>query len=101
MRTRFSYRWRRALPTGVAAILCFLAASSPVIGLQSSMLFTGGGFGPTTEVAIQSAVWDAETSASAYQLFTCQMVGEPSIFPGPNPEWGRNFGAEVTLVCTP
>jgi hypothetical protein len=101
MSTRFSYCWRRALPTGVAAILCFLVASSPVIGLESSMLFMGAGFGPTPEVAIRSAIGDAETSASAYQLFTCEMVGEPSIFPGPNPEWGRNFRAGVTLACTP
>jgi hypothetical protein len=65
------------------------------------MLFTGGAFGPTADVAIQSAIGDAETSASAYRLFTCQLVDEPLIFPGPNPAWGRNFTAQVTVACTP
>jgi hypothetical protein len=48
-------------------------------------------------------MWTPEPieSASAYQLFTCELVGEPRIFPGPNPEWGRNFRAQVTLECTP
>jgi hypothetical protein len=99
--SNFADRWRRALLTGAVAILCLLAASLPAIGLRSGMLFTGGGFGPTRETAIQQATWDAEASASAYQFFTCRLVGEPSIFPGPNPEWGRNFRAEVTLECTP
>jgi hypothetical protein len=58
------------------------------------MLFDGASFGPTIEVAIQGAILDAEVSASAYQLFTCELVGEPQIFPGPNPEWGRNFRAQ-------
>jgi hypothetical protein len=85
-----------------SAILCSLAASSPAIGSQSDgMLVDGAAFGPTVEVAIQSAIWDAEVSASAYQLFTCHLVGEPQIFPGPNPKWSRNFSAQVTVECTP
>jgi hypothetical protein len=85
-----------------AATLCFLAISSPGIGSErDAMLFTGAGFGPTVDVAIGSAIGDAEMSASAYQLFTCELVGEPSIFPGPNPEWSRNFSAQVTVACTP
>jgi hypothetical protein len=100
MRTHFSDRWRHALVTGVVAILGFLA-TSPVIGLQSGRLFTGAGFGPTPEVTIQQATWDAQISAEAEQLFSCEQIGEPSIFPGPDPESGRNFSAEVTLECTP
>jgi hypothetical protein len=65
------------------------------------MLFDGAAFGSTIESAIQGAIGDAQVSASAYQLFTCELVGEPRIFPGPNPEWGRNFRAGVTLSCTP
>jgi hypothetical protein len=65
------------------------------------MLFDGAAFGSTIESAIRGAIGDAEVSASAYQLFTCELVGEPRIFPGPNPEWNRNFRAGVTLECTP
>lgn len=96
-------RFRRAPLTAASAILCsLLATSSPAIGAQSGgMQFTGAAFGPTPDVAIQSAIGDAEVSASAYQLFTCRLIGEPLIFPGPSPAWSRNFTAEVTLACTP
>jgi hypothetical protein len=96
-------RWRRAPLIVASAILCSLVAgSSPAIGSQrDGMLFDGAAFGSTIESAIQGAIGDARVSASAYQLFTCELVGEPQIFPGPNPEWGRNFRAGVTLSCTP
>ncbi|SRR6266545_2338429 len=94
-------RCGRAPLTVTLAILCSLAASSPAIGSQSGMQFEGGGFGPTVAVAIRGAIEDAEVSASAYQLFTCALVGEPRIFPDPNPQWGRNFRAQVTVECTP
>lgn len=90
------------VPLAVAsAILGLMASSSSAVHAQGEgMLFTGAGFGPTIDVAIQSAIWDAETSASAYQLSNCQLVGEPAIFPGPNPAWSRNFTAEATVMCT-
>jgi hypothetical protein len=93
----------RLVPLTVAsAILGLLATPSPLTGAEGNrMLFDGAAFGPTAEVAIQSAIWDAEVSASAYQLFTCQLVGEPLIFPGPNPARSRNFSAQVTVECTP
>ena len=94
-------RAKPALVIALVTILCLLAASMAAAGVQSGMQFTGGGFGPTREAAVRQATEDAENSASAYQLFTCVMVGEPSIFPGPNPKLHRNFSAEVTLECTP
>jgi len=102
MNVHSTYRRRRAPLAMAAAMLCSLAASSPAIGAQSNgMFFDGAAFGPTGEVAIQGAIGDAETSASAYQLYTCELAGEPEIFPGPNPEWGRNFRAQVRIFCTP
>jgi hypothetical protein len=105
MNMHFSSRGLRTLLTVVGAVLylfLFLATSSSATGSQrDGMLFDGGAYGPTPEVAVQSAIWDAEESASTYQLYTCQLVGEPRIFPGPNPEWGRNFSAQVTVECTP
>ena len=101
MNLHLTYRRHAPLPVALA-ILCSLAASSPAIGAQSSgMFFDGAAFGPTEAVAIQQAIGDAEVSASAYQLFTCELVGEPQIFPGPNPEWHRNFRAQVRVFCTP
>jgi len=99
MNPRSIYRIRRA-PLA-AAILCFLAAWSPAVAQTDGLFFDGASFGPTEEVAIQGAIWDAETSAEAYQLYTCELVGEPQIFPGPNPEWGRKFRAQVRVFCTP
>ncbi len=93
------FRIRRA-PL-IVALLCALTASSPAIAQDGGMFFDGASVGPTEEVAIQGAIWDAETSAQAYQLFTCELVGEPQIFPGPNPEWGRKFRAQVRVFCTP
>ena len=94
-----SHRPRRAPLTLAAATLCALAAV-PAVALSEGMFFDGGAFGPTEEVAIRGAIDDAAVSASAYQLFTCELVGEPRIFPGPNPEWGRNFRAQVRVFCT-
>jgi hypothetical protein len=43
--------------------------------------FDGGDSGPTPETAVQAAIWDAEVTASAWQLFACELVGEPAVFP--------------------
>jgi hypothetical protein len=102
MNVHLTYRRRRTALTVAAAILCSLPASSPVAGAQSSgMYFDGGGSGPTAEVAVRRAIEDAEVSASAYQLFTCEQVGEAQIFPRPNDQFGRFFGAQVRVFCTP
>jgi hypothetical protein len=66
------------------------------------MLFDGGGRGPTVEVAIRRAISDAETSASAYQLYTCTPVGQPQVFESTNdPNFGHVFRAQVSVSCTP
>jgi hypothetical protein len=61
--------------------------------------FDGGGSGPTPETAVQAAIWDAENTASGYGLFTCELVGEPQVFPQP-PGSFRAFSAQVRLHCT-
>jgi hypothetical protein len=73
-------------------------ASAPAS--SSGMLFDGGGFGPTAEVAIQGAIDDAAASASAYGLFNCTQLGEPQVFPRPSDPFGRFFRAQVTVSCT-
>jgi hypothetical protein len=95
-------RRERAPLAAISATLFFLAASSPATASPSEgMLFTGAGYGPTRDYAIQAAIWDAEASAGAYQFYTCKLIGEPRIFPGPNPEWHRNFSAEADVFCSP
>jgi hypothetical protein len=102
MTTPLTNRRGRAPLIAAATISCLLATASPAFAQNDGgMFFDGASFGPTIEVAVQGAIWDAETSASAYQLFTCELVGEPQIFPGPNPEWQRNFSAQVRVFCTP
>jgi hypothetical protein len=65
-------------------------------------LFQGAGRGPTAEVAIQSAIDDAATSAGGEQLYTCAQVGEPEVFESTNdPNFGHVFRAGVTVSCTP
>jgi hypothetical protein len=61
--------------------------------------FDGGGSGPTAETAIEAAIGDAENTASGYGLFTCELVGEPEVFPRP-PGSLRAFAAQVRLRCT-
>jgi hypothetical protein len=66
------------------------------------MLFTGGGRGPSADVAIRRAIEDAATSASASQLYTCTLVGQPQLFESTNdPNFGHVFRAEATVSCTP
>jgi hypothetical protein len=101
MNMQLAFRCRASLTTA-SAILWFLATSSPAAGAQTrGMLFDGAAYGSTIELAIHSAIGDAEAAASGYQLYRCQLVGEPQIFPGPNAAWFRNFRAQVTVACTP
>jgi hypothetical protein len=62
--------------------------------------FDGAGYGPTAEYAVQAAIWDAEASASAYGLYRCELVGEPTVFQQP-PNSRRAFRAQATLSCEP
>jgi hypothetical protein len=95
-----NYGFRRASLIAASAILCSLGTSSPALAQSDGMFFDGGGSGPTEEIAIERAFNDAEISASASQLFTCEPVGEPQIFPDPDNEFGRFFRAQVRVFCT-
>ena len=89
-----------------AAALAIVGTSLlPVVATSSEAeayrLFTGGGYGPTPALAVQAAIEDAENSASAEQLYTCELVGQPMVFPRPNSPRGPSFNAEATVSCTP
>lgn len=99
MDVHWSHYFRRA--SLVATVLLSAVVSSPAGSAQfGPALFTGGGFGPTADVAIQSAIWDAEVSASYYLFSDCRLAGEILIFTRPNPRFGRNFNAQVTIACS-
>jgi hypothetical protein len=111
MRRTLSRQTIHAALTGFATA-ALITVSSPVAGAAHAMwgaqtsssafvpeLFDGGGYGPTAEVAVRQAIGDARTSASAYGLFTCELVGEPEVFQQP-PGSLRAFRAHVVLRCT-
>jgi hypothetical protein len=84
----------------IGAVVVLLWLASPASADPSEMVFTGGGYGPTAAVAIQSAIDDAATSASAYGLFNCTVVGAPQVFARPNDPFGRFFRAMADVSCT-
>jgi hypothetical protein len=94
MRLRFSVR-NLGLALALAGTLITTSLSAFV-----PEFFDGGGSGSTAESAVQAAIWDAEITASGYGLFTCELVGEPAVFPQP-PNAPRPFSAQVRLHCTP
>jgi hypothetical protein len=79
----------------VTALVLFTATAN------ASGLYCGGGRGLTAEGAIQSAIADAENSASGDGLFTCELVGEPQVFESFNdPNFGHIFRAQVNMACS-
>lgn len=95
----FSRKSRAMAAVGCAGL--FLAVASVSAG-GVAKVFTGGGYGATQEGAIQSAIWDAEASAGAEQLYTCTLVGQPRLFgPSRGPKGGIRWNAEADLSCTP
>ncbi|WP_328885243.1 hypothetical protein [Streptomyces sp. NBC_00316] len=78
--------------------MALLASVTPA--LASSALYCGGGYGPTAEIAVRSAIDDARNSASGEGLFRCELVGEPfvaEIFD--DPYRGHFFSAGVNMAC--
>jgi hypothetical protein len=94
MRLRSSIR-TLGLAFALAGVLTTTPFSAVVIDF-----FDGAGYGPTAEYAVQAAIWDAEASASAYGLYRCELVGEPTVFQ--QPAYSRRaFRAQATLYCEP
>lgn len=93
-------RWSRlaglAVAAGATAVVTLIG--SPAV---ASPLFCGAGRGPNANVAIQSAVWDAQTSAQSMGFYgECTIVGEPQIFESFNdPNFGHVFRAQVSVSC--
>jgi hypothetical protein len=88
------------LTVAAGAMTLVALAASPAL---ASPLFCGAGRGLNVEVAIQGAVWDAQTSAQSEGFYgDCTVVGEPAIFETTNdPYFGHIFRASVTVSCQP
>jgi hypothetical protein len=84
---------------GLAIVLAGVLATTPLSAVVMD-IFDGGGYGPTAEYAVQAAIWDAETTASYYGLYRCELAGEPIVFPQPLNS-RRAFRAQARVYCEP
>lgn len=100
MRRTFSQRKLHAAFTRVAPTVVAIMLSSPSSSAFAPEFFDGAAYGSTAETAVRQAIGDAETTASAYGLYKCELVGEPAVFEQP-PGSLRAFRAQVRLRCTP
>jgi hypothetical protein len=97
-KSRLVSRFRRVVVVAVAIFAFALFAAAPAGA--TSMLWCGGGFGPTPEIAVQRAIEDAQISASGSGQFTCVLVGEPQVFTAHNEYRGDFFTAQVNMSCS-
>jgi hypothetical protein len=92
--------WNKLAGLGVAAgsLALVLQAAPPA---AASPLFDGGGRGPTAQVAIGSALEDAQNTAQSVGFYgACTIVGEPQVFETFNdPNFGHVFRAQVQASC--
>jgi hypothetical protein len=93
-RTRTLRSTIAALVAGVAVlVLAGVVAASPLYG--------GCAIGSTPEKAVAKAIKDAEISAEGDGLFTCTIVGEPSVWFVPYESYpGGYYRAAVDMACS-
>jgi len=87
-----------SLTLAAASTALVLLAASPA---AASPVFCGAGRGPTAEVAIWSAIDDAQGSAQSMGFYgACTLTAEPFIGEVKNdPLRGTFFRASVTVTC--
>lgn len=91
---------RRRAAVALVAAMSVVMTAAPSALASTTMQFTGGARARTPDVAIQSAIGDAEVSAQSMGFFSCTLVGEPAVFEGTDPIRGRIFRAQATIECT-
>ena len=92
---------RRTLRAAIAAVVTVVAVLVLAGVAAASALYGGCATGSTPQRAINKAIYDAEISAEGDGLFTCTIVGEPSVWLVPyenNP--GGYYRAAVDMTCT-
>jgi len=69
----------RALRATIAALVTAVAVLV-LAGVAAASIYGGCATGSTPERAINKALYDAEISAEGDGLFTCTIVGEPTVW---------------------
>jgi hypothetical protein len=98
MKLSWSPRTRAGLGVAAGSMALVALVAPPA---AASLLFDGGGHGPTAQVAIQRALEDAQITAQSVGFFgACTIVGEPQVFEAFNdPNFGHVFRAQVSASC--
>ncbi|OPC77315.1 hypothetical protein B4N89_43110 [Embleya scabrispora] len=85
------------LVAGLAAAL--LSAAAPAMA-SGTAAYCGGGMGPTADIAVRSAIEDAQDSARTDGRHSCEPADAPQVFEVfDDPYRGHVFYASVTLNC--
>ena len=88
----------RATIVSVVATVAVLVLAGVV---AASPLYGGCAIGSTPEKAINKAIYDAEISAEGDGLFTCTIVGEPTVWFVPHETYpGGYYRAAVDMACS-
>jgi hypothetical protein len=94
----------RTLRSTIATLVAVVAVLVLAGVVAASPLYGGCAIGSTPERAISKAIKDTEISAEGDGLFTCTIVGEPSVWFVPvqnNPgEPGGYYRAAVDMACS-
>lgn len=99
--TKPNRRWRVGAVLTVAGSVTLLGLVASPAAASDTFLADGAGRGPTAEVAVRSALGDAQTTAQSVGFFgECTIVGEPRIIETlDDPNFGHVFRAGVVASC--
>ena len=90
----------RTLRATLVAVVTVVAALFLAGVAAASALYGGCATGSTPEKAIAKAIYDAEVSANGDGLFTCTIVGEPTVWFVPYQSYpGGYYRAAVDMTC--
>jgi hypothetical protein len=90
----------RTLPAAIVALVTGVAVLVLAGVAAASALYGGCAIGSTPERAISKAIYDAEISAEGDGLYTCTIVGEPSVWFVPHENYpGGYYRAAVNMTC--
>jgi hypothetical protein len=92
------------LATALSVIGLALGSGSPALAGEATeprTEFSGSGFGPTADAAVDAAVADAKADAAANGFTDCTVVGDPIVTASANPGERTIFNALVVVGCLP
>ncbi len=91
----------RTLRATIVAVVAAVAVLVLAGVVAASPLYCGSGRGSTPEAAIKKAIYDAQVSADGDGLYTCTIVGEPTVWFVPYETYpGGYYRAGVNMTCS-